>query len=69
MKKKMKPTSLFSHYIPSPLEYLSFTLAAVTPQSGKNLSVRQPLLNHHFSDLNNFFSIEDSYSTYELPAI
>lgn len=55
MKKKMKPTSLFNHYIPSPLVYLSLTLTAVTPQNGKNLSVRKPFINHNFSDLNNFF--------------
>jgi len=55
VKKKMEPVSLFRHYIPSPLVHLSFTLAAVTPQNGKRLSVKKPLINHHFSDLNDIF--------------
>lgn len=55
VNKKMEPASLFNHYIPSPLVHLSFTLAAVTPQNSKNLSVRQPFINHHFSDFDDIF--------------
>lgn len=55
VKRKMEPTLLLNHYIPSPLVHLSFTLAAVTPQNSKYLSVRKPFINCHFSDFNDIF--------------